>query len=349
MNTERRRRILAALVEEYIRSAQPVGSKVLVERYELGCSPATVRNELAILEETGYVFQPHVSAGRVPTDVGYREYVDAMSPTSRSLSRDDISAIHDRFVHGATEIGDLMRDTACLLSRLTSYVAVVLTPAASAARIRKVDLVSLAPRRALVVVITDTGQVLNRMIDLEAEATGDDLRVVESALNHALDGTLAEHVRLRREGLTLDAVRAALAARVMDEVVDCLMEADRARVRQAGTASLLEQPEFAGADSLRPLMALLEDGVALLETLSGVMRDSGVVVRIGHENPRDDLGNVSLVAANYGGGGESEGIVGVIGPTRMNYPRAIASVRAVSDGLTDALGEPARDEDRGRA
>lgn len=336
MQSERRRRVLAALVEEYIRSAQPVGSKVLVERYDLGCSPATVRNELAILEETGYVSQPHVSAGRVPTDVGYREYVDSMSPVGRGLSADEMLAIHDRFVQGAAEIGDLMRDTAYLLSRLTSYVAVVLTPAAAAARIRRVDLVSLAPHRALVVVITDAGQVLNRMIDLESEASAEDLRAVEAALNHALDGTLAEHVRLRREGLMLDAVRAALAARVMDEVVDCLMEAGNDRVRQAGTASLLEQPEFAGAASLRPLMALLEDGVALLETLSGVMRERDVVVRIGHENPRDDLGNVSLVAANYGGG-ESEGIVGVIGPKRMNYPRAIASVRAVSEGLTDAL------------
>lgn len=343
MLSDRRRRVLSALVEEYIRSAQPVGSRVLVERYELGCSPATVRNELAILEETGYVFQPHVSAGRVPTDVGYREFVDAVAVGRTGLSRDDMSAIHDRYVRSANEIGDLMRDTASLLTRLTSYVAVVLSPAASHSRIRKVDLVALAPRRALVVVITDSGQVLNRMMELDAEATADDLHFVETALSHALDGTLAEHVRLRREGLTLDAGHAALAARVMDEVVDCLLEADRARLRQTGTASLLEQPEFAGAESLRPLMALLEDGVALLETLSGVMREQDVVVRIGHENPRDDLGNVSVVAANYGGEA-AEGIVGVIGPTRMDYPRAITVVRAVSEGLTDALGDREGDE-----
>lgn len=335
---DRRRRVLAALVEEYIRSAQPVGSKVLVERYDLGCSAATVRNELALLEETGYVFQPHVSAGRVPTDVGYRIFVDEVAEGRVGLSDEEMSAVHDRYVRHVSEMDDLMRETAGLLSRLTSYVAVVLSPAASRARIRRVDLVALSASRALVVVITDSGQVLNRMIELAEDVTPEELAVVERGLNVALDGTLTEDVRLRRDGFAMDASAAALAARVMDEVVDCLMEADRDRIRQSGASGLLEQPEFSGVETFRPLMALLEDGVTLLETLSDVIRDRDVVVRIGHENPRDEFGQVSVVAANYGGS-DSEGIVGVIGPTRMDYPRAISAVRVVSDELTDVLGE----------
>lgn len=335
---DRRRRVLAALVEEYIRSAQPVGSRALVERYELGCSPATVRNELAILEETGYVFQPHVSAGRVPTDVGYRAFVDEVACGRSGLSEEEMVAVHARYCRRASEVDDLMRETAGLLARLTSYVAVVLSPVASGARIRRLDLVSLAPRRALVVVITDGGQVLNRMIELAEDVAPEDLALVERGLNRALDGTLAEDVRLGGGAIDIGAAHATLAARVMDEVVDCLLEADRDRVRQTGAASLLGQPEFADGDALRPLMVLLEDGVALLEALGDVMRERDVVVRIGHENPRDELGQVSVVAANYGVE-DSEGVVGVIGPTRMDYPRAITAVRLVSDELTEALGD----------
>ncbi|MBA4370860.1 MAG: heat-inducible transcription repressor HrcA [Coriobacteriaceae bacterium] len=339
MLNDRRRLVLAALVEEYIRSAQPVASQRLVQRYELGCSPATVRNELSILEETGYVFQPHVSAGRVPTDTGYRQFVDGVTATREGgLTPAEIEAVHDKYVSHAAEIDELMHETAAMLSRLTSYVAVVLTPAASRARIRRVDLVSLTSRRALVVVITDSGQVFDRALDLDQETSPEDLALVERALNEAMDGKVAEDAR--PGGSLADAARvsSALVSRVVDEVLDCLMEADRARARHGGTAALLEQPEFAGAENVRPLLELLEDGVALLETLTDVIRERDVVVRIGHENQRGELEHASFVAATYGDA-DNEGIVGVIGPTRMDYARAISAVRTVSSGLSDVLGE----------
>ncbi len=334
---DRRRTILAALVEEYIRSAQPVGSRAIVERYDLPCSAATVRNELAILEETGFLFQPHTSAGRVPTDAGYRAFVDDVAGGRTGLTTAEVSSVGQRLMEHASEIDELMRDTAAILSRLTSYVAVVLSPAASHARIRKIDIVSLASRRALVVVITDAGTVLDRMLEFDEETAPQDLVAVARMLNEMLEGSHLDEVGEDRVPSRAGRL-GVLAAKVLSVVAELVGEADRERVSQAGAAALLAQPEFAESSTLRPLMTLLEDGVAMLETLSDVMRERDVVVRIGHENPRDELGDVSVVAASYGDT-SGEGIVGVIGPTRMDYPRAISAVRCVSRNLTDRLGE----------
>jgi len=304
---DRRRRVLQALVAEYIASATPVGSKHLVDRYELGCSPATVRSELSILEETGFVFQPHISAGRVPTDSGYRSFVDDLL-AQPSSGQDDVPA---DVLRRANEVDELMRETTSLLSRITDYMAVVVAPTVSLARIRHVDLLSLAERRALVVLITDRGQVENRQVDL-AEAAS------PVAADRRYPGD-------------------ALLVRLMDELLDCLDEADKDRLFHVGVPALLDQPEFHDADKVRPLLVVVEDGVAMLDTLSDAMAGDGVTVRIGSENRREELGNVSIVATHYSAS-DSDGVLGVIGPTRMDYTRAIAAVRTVADRLEDVLG-----------
>lgn len=334
MLNERRRRVLAALVEEYIASATPVGSKTLVERYELGCSPATVRNELSILEETGFVVQPHVSAGRLPTDTGYRSFVDAiLERGGTALAYEQRSS--SRF-SAAAELDDLMRETSTTLTRLTKCLAVVLAPSVSLSRVRRIDLLLLAPRRAVFVLITASGQVVNRTIELAADALPERLAEIERAMNSALDGKHAADIRPLRGAIEQTDASDGLVATVIDEILDALDEADRDRFFHVGVPALLAQPEFHDADRARPLIEFLEDGISVLEALSVALGTHDITVRIGHENHRAELGEMSIVATNYGAGGV-DGVIGVIGPTRMNYERAMAAVRAVSDDLTEAL------------
>ncbi len=338
MLNERRRRVLSALVEEYIASATPVGSKTLVDRYELGCSPATVRNELSILEETGFVLQPHVSAGRMPTDTGYRSFVDSLIESGApSRAGEAMTAVPSR----AAEVDDLMRETSVALTQLTSCLAVVLAPSVSLSCVRRIDLLSLSPRRAVFVLITSSGQVVNRSIELAAEATPERLAEIERAMNAALDGKRATEIRPLRDAI--EAVHAAdghapdgLVGSIIDVILDALEEADRDRLHHVGVPALLAQPEFHDAERARPLIEFLEDSISVLEALSDAMGTHEITVRIGHENRRTVLDNVSIVATNYGSA-NGEGVVGVIGPTRMDYPRAMAAVRVVADGLTDAL------------
>lgn len=334
MLSERRRRVLQALVEEYIASATPVGSRTLVERHDLGCSPATVRNELAILEETGYVVQPHVSAGRLPTDIGYRSFVDVLAESD--LAAADIEAMRGAVRGSAFELDDLMRETSVALTQLTNCLAVVLAPSVTMTRVKRIDLLSLAPRRALFVLITESGQVVNRTVELTADAVPERLAEVERSLNSAFDGKRAAEIRPLRSALEDASGEDGLVALVVDEILDALEEADRDRLYHVGVPALLAQPEFQHAGRARPLIEFLEDSIAVLEALSAVLSSTGVSVSIGHENRRVELGNLSIVATNYGAG-DADGIVGVIGPTRMDYQRAMTAVRVVADGLSDTL------------
>ncbi|NTW27998.1 MAG: heat-inducible transcription repressor HrcA [Coriobacteriia bacterium] len=334
MLNERRRRVLQALVEEYVQSATPVGSKTLVDRYELGCSPATVRNELAILEETGYVVQPHVSAGRLPTDTGYRSFVnDIIERGNPSL---ESNRIRSAGLRAASEVDELMRRTSVALTELTNCLAVVLAPSVSLARVKRLDLVSMAPNRALFVLITEAGQVVNHSIILAEEATQVRLREVEELLNRRLSGKQAEEIRIARFRLEEGRNGDGLVSRVVDEILVSLGEADRDRLYHVGVPALLAQPEFHDAERAGPLIEFLEDGISVLEMFSDALGKRELTVRIGHENRRAELGNVSIVAMNYGTG-VADGVIGVIGPTRMNYPRAMAAVRAVADDLSDVL------------
>jgi len=346
MLNERRRLVLKALVEEYISSATPVGSKTLVSRYDLGCSPATVRAELSILEETGFVTQPHVSAGRIPTDTGYRSFVDELLERGPAVDPGGAVAPSAPRQHAA-EVDELMRETSAALTRLTNCLAVTVAPKVTTARVKRVDLLSMTSRRALFVLITESGQVVNRSIELVTEATPDRLTEIERALNAAFVGKVAHEIEPLRDALEMNQPRSSetgftdgIVARVVDEILDALREADRDRLYHVGVPALLTQPEFHDAERLRPLIEFLEDGIAVLESLSDVLGHSGLMIRIGHENHRAELGNVSLVATNYGAG-STDGVIGVIGPTRMDYNRAISAVRSAADGLEDAFGESA--------
>lgn len=332
MLNERRKRVLQALVEEYVSSATPVGSRTLVDRYGLGCSPATVRSELSILEETGYVVQPHVSAGRVPTDTGYRSFVDDLLAQGDLAVDDSTRAeLHVR----AEELGDLLRETSVALSRLTDCLAVVLAPSVSGRSLKRISLVPLSGLKVLFVVVTDDGRVINRHVDMSQELSSETVSELERMLNSVLVG--------RKHGDILDvhdAIAAAEGESLMCEaigyVASCLREAHNQRIHHGGVPALMSQPEFAATASVAPLILALENHIRLLDEFEDSIGVQDTIVRIGHENRSPELGNVSVVAGNFGDGAAG-GLVAVLGPTRMDYARAIAVVKATTDSLNDAL------------
>ncbi len=335
MLSERRQKVLRALIEDYIEYALPVGSRTLTERHHLGVSPATVRNDLSALEDAGFIQQPHTSAGRVPTDAGYRTFVDELLLSGLAEEERPHRDMVEELRSSASELDALMERTSAALARLTNCLSVVMAPSVFAGRIRQITLVSLSDWQAIVIVVAEDGQVVNRTIAFTEEVTADELAGAQNLLNRVLVGQSARDVRRSLDANTVEALSDPLVQLVIDEVIDCLGESDGNRAHSLGVSSLLRQPEFSDAKALLPVMEVLEDDRVLLHTFDEAAQEGGpVMVRIGHENPASELAGVSIVACPYGRG-EADGIVAVIGPTRMNYASAIRAVRAAQCVLHD--------------
>ncbi|MEC4175938.1 heat-inducible transcriptional repressor HrcA [Adlercreutzia sp. R7] len=335
MLSERRQRVLRALIEDYIEYALPVGSRTLTERHHLGVSPATVRNDLSALEDAGFIQQPHTSAGRVPTDAGYRSFVDELLLSGLAEEERPHRAIVDELRASASELDALMERTGAALARLTNCLSIVMAPSVFAGRIRQITLVSLSPWQAIIIVVAEDGQVVNRTVAFTEEVSADELADAQNLLNRVLVGRSARDVRRQMDASTVEALSDPLVQRIIDEVVECLGESDTARAHSLGISALLRQPEFSDAKALLPVMEVLEDDRVLMHTFDDATQEGGpVMVRIGHENPASELAGVSIVACPYGRG-ESEGMVAVIGPTRMDYGNAIRAVRAAQCVLHD--------------
>ena len=327
--------MLAALIEEYVARALPVGSRTLTERYHLGVSPATVRNELSVLEDGGYITQPHTSAGRIPTDVGYRAFVDELLKSGVAASDERYHTAVERLRNSASELDALLEKTSSALSRLTDCLSIVLAPSVLNLRVRQVTLVSLSPYRAMVVVVTEEGQVFNRQMDFSDPVDPEDLAEVQRLINDVFSGRTTREVE---EGLGRgmhEALRRPLVRRMLDEVLSCLQRNDLSRSHRLGISSLLSQPEFSHSEALVPVLQALDDDTVLLHIVdNAVGADGSPSIRIGSENDDAALSGVSVVASSYGRG-SSMGVVAVIGPTRMDYSKVIQAVRIARDALDD--------------
>ena len=335
MLSERRQKVLRALIEDYIEYALPVGSRTLTERHHLGVSPATVRNDLSALEDAGFIQQPHTSAGRVPTDAGYRTFVDELLLSGLAEEERPHRDMVEELRSSASELDALMERTSAALARLTNCLSVVMAPSVFAGRIHQITLVSLSDWQAIVIVVAEDGQVVNRTITFTEEVSADELAGAQNLLNRVLVGQSARDVRRSLDANTVEALSDPLVQLIIDEVIDCLGESAGNRAHSLGISSLLRQPEFSDAKALLPVMEVLEDDRVLLHTFDETAQEGGpVMVRIGHENPASELAGVSIVACPYGRG-EADGIVAVIGPTRMNYASAIRAVRAAQCVLHD--------------
>ncbi|MFC6086474.1 heat-inducible transcriptional repressor HrcA [Sphaerisporangium aureirubrum] len=325
MLDDRKLAVLRAVVEDYVSTNEPVGSKALAERHNLGVSPATVRNDMAVLEEQGYIAQPHTSAGRVPTDKGYRLFVDRLSQI-KPLSSAERRAI-ETFLAGAVDLDDVVTRTVRLLAQLTRQVAVVQYPSLIRSTVRHVELVPLSERRIMLVLITNTGRVEQRVVDLPDVVEDDRIAHLRAVLNACLDGCalgrVPETVADLQERLPED--DRPMAGTILSVLLDTLVDRHEEKIVFAGAANLTADFTV----GLRDVLEALEEQVVLMRLL-GEVGDSSVTVRIGSENPYSGLRGTSIVAAGYGSGDNELARLGVLGPTRMDYPVTMGAVRAVA-------------------
>lgn len=335
MNEPRKLEVLRAIVEDYVHFREPVGSKALVERHGLGVSSATIRNDMAALEDEGLIAAPHTSAGRIPTDKGYRVFVDHLTAV-RPLSAAEKHAIHT-LLDGADDLDDVLERTVRLLSQLTNQVAVVQYPQLGRARVRHIEAVALAPHEVLLVLIADSGTVEQRVHSVVEEVDRDRLAYLRDRFIEGAAGTPVTLV-----DATLAAVVDALpphdqplAAELVRGLSVLAASSREDRMVMAGTAYLARSnSDF--LQSISPVLEALEEQVVLLRLLSEMASDPrGVTVTIGRENPYDGLVETSVVATGYGRGDGPK--IGVLGPTRMDYPATMAAVRAVARYLSKIL------------
>jgi heat-inducible transcriptional repressor len=331
----RKKHILQAVVTDYIKSAQPVGSRTVARRYKMGLCPATIRNEMADLEESGYLVQPHTSAGRIPSQKGYRYYVDQLMETS-DLEEEEKAEIRQVFQYKKLqEIEEIIHHTSRLLSLLTNYTSLILGPQLKKSAFKKLQIMPLDNQRGLLVLVTDTGFVKNNVINLPQTLSSNELNRIVSYLNRRL------------EGLTIDKITSRLISELRRDLYhhvkfleetftlleDSLAEDER-RVFLGGTTNILNQPEFGDIGKVKSLLSLFEQH-SLLATLLArpVAGVEGITIKIGRENILEEVQECSLVLASYCLGKEVVGTVGILGPTRMDYAKTVAVVQQVVNQL----------------
>ena len=335
---DRRLEVLRAIVEDFISTNEPVGSKAIADRHHLGVSPATIRNDMAVLEDEGLIAQPHTSAGRIPTDAGYRLFVDRLTSV-KPLSGAERRAI-ETFLDGAVDLDDVLHRAVRTLAQLTRNVAVVQYPSLSRSRIRHVEVVSLSAARLMLVLITDTGRVEQRVVELPAPVEESSVAELRTTLNQRLrDSLLADAPTIVAElPDTVAPQLRGLVATLTSVLLETLVEKRVDRLVLGGTANLAENAlDF---PAIRPVLEALEEQVVLLRLLDQSVSSREIVVRIGNENEHVGLVSASVVTGAYGSNVHLPlGAVGVLGPRRMDYAHTISRVSAVARYVGELIAD----------
>ena len=329
----RQQRVLRAVIHEHIRTAQPVASESLVRRYRLGVSSATVRNDLAALEEAGFLTQPHTSAGRIPTARGYRYFIGSLMADA-TLDPSDAMTIRHQFHQVQLDTVEWMRLSASVLARLSAGAALVTEPHPDRARLRHLEAVPVLGQRALLVVVLEGGVVRQHLLELPAPEVSEELRGLSARVSALVAGKNAAEIR------ALAAGESGHARRILEGAAQVLEEQDRASaldVHLDGVLNLLLLPEFSTSEPLRDVLAILEDRTQLARLLPPALVAGQVSVVIGDEIPLEPLHDFSLVVGRYGTEGKSSGYMGVVGPTRMDYARSIGAVRYVATLMSELM------------
>jgi heat-inducible transcriptional repressor len=339
---ERQAAILRAIVSHYVRSGEPVGSKTVVEKFPVKVSAATVRNEMAALEAAGFIFQPHTSAGRIPTDAGYRYFVDEWTGRSR-LSALETRRIEDFFVDATWELEESLRRTALLLSGLTQHAAVVFAPSLDRSVVRHMELVGLGGDRAMLVLVTNTGRVENHVVIVPE--TLDDVQLDQTAemLNRIVVGVPLESAAITITN-SLDRFPLELrdsVERVAAVIAQEMTRDEGDRVFLEGTSNIVDEQKFADLETVRQVISALEHRRILLELAADALALDRITIRIGHENTIEEMQSCTVITTAYGAQGFALGSLGVVGPTRMDYGRTIATVNEVAAHLGRMLRGPA--------
>jgi len=336
---ERKQKVLLAIIQDYIATAEPVGSRTISRKYDLGVSPATIRNEMSDLEEQGYIEQPHTSAGRVPSQLGYRYYVDCLMKKKR-LTRDEEKIIVSGYRKKSGEIAQVLRQTNNILSSMTNCASVITGPQFGKSTFKHIQLVHLDTGRALVVVVLDNGIVQNKLIEIPDGITGQDLFEISQVLNAKLRGLTLANIKMT----LIKEIYSELSRHqhVFDAAMDLIQETlhidPEDKVYLAGTLNMLNQPEFRDIGKLKTLLSLLEQDDLLRDMLIGVAPgEDGITVKIGSENKLSELENCSMITATYQIDGRIIGSIGVLGPTRMEYDKTLSVVEFMTRHLSNIL------------
>ncbi len=323
---DRSKQILEAIIEDYIMTAEPVGSGTISRRHPLALSPATVRNVMSDLEEMGYLISPHTSAGRVPTDKAYRLYVDSLLAVRR-VSRNEREEIRRRCCIDGRDIGTVLRDTSRILSSISHYMGVVVAPRFTAAVLLHIEFVKLSGRRILVILVSQTGTVQNKIIESVDEIAPSDLELMNNYLNGLLQGLTIAQVKSRLvEEMENEKVRYdQMMANAISLSQQTLGDAD-SEVFLEGQSNIMELPEFADIGRMKEIFRTFEEKGQLVNLLDRCMEAEGINIFIGAESRLSHMSGISLITSTYRTGRNSIGILGVIGPTRMGYAKVIPVV-----------------------
>ena len=328
--------VLKAVIDDYIETADPIGSRSIARKHNLGVSPATIRNEMADLEETGYLQQPHVSAGRVPSDLGYRFYVDVLMEP-QVLTDEESKKVHGDVMAHRQEMDQLIHEASSLLAMLTRSISLVVAPPVEALTVRHIQFTSIDEHTILVVLVLNPSTVQNRIIHVSGVYTPDALDDLSKRLNKKVKV-------LTYKGLTSSLMKDLLeygevGECLIDVLVQGLARQKQEQMHMNGALYMFNQPEFKDIDRARTLLELLEQREELLGLLGDLSRTSGIKVVIGRENPKEEMQECSLVTATYHVGGSVIGSIGVVGPTRMEYSRIYSVVDLVANSLSETLTE----------
>lgn len=342
--TDRKIRVLKTIIQEHILTAEPVGSRTLAKKYDFGFSPATIRNEMADLEEMGFLEQPHTSAGRIPTDMGYRFYVNSLEKSELN-SPPSIESYLQQLAKEYSGIEDVMSGMTRLLANLTQYTAFISEPAFTESRVNRIQLLPVSKKRLLLVVITDNGLVNNKIINLNKDLDEKQLEDLNKILNKRLKGVLIEDVDKK----FLNNLQHELQRRInyTAEILESLQKEmsnistkNGMKIHLDGTSYILEQPEFNDIDRLKKVLRILDREEELQKILNDINEE--LSIRIGAENKLEDMENCSLVLARYHIAKGASGRIGIIGPTRMEYSKVISSVDLAAELLSKLISSTGR-------
>lgn len=335
---DRKYLILQAIIDDYITTAMPVGSRTISRKSGVGYSPATIRNEMSDLEELGYLAQPHTSAGRIPSNKAYRLYVDHLIKTVK-LNPDERERIHEHLVDKSRRVEGVIRSAADVLSDATKYTSVIVAPKLGTLRIKHVQLVPVAEKTALMIIVTNAGIVKDAMIRVPEGLDADDLYSISRVLTQNLADKPLEAVRQAFAEMLRDAAdHRRLLGEALQVIEQKLESEDQSDIIIGGSANLLGYPEYSDVNKARSFLAVLESKDTICKVLS---RNGGmeITIRIGPENQVPALNDCSIVTASYRVGDHSNGTLGIIGPTRMNYNRVISVLDFMGRALSDVLSE----------
>lgn len=336
---KRKAYILATVVYEYIATAEPVGSQALTQKYQLGISSATVRNEMAELEAEGYLIQPHTSAGRIPSDAGYRTYVDRLMPPEE-LSADDRRRIGDELSEATRELDEIIDHTTRLLGNLSKNLAFITKPQQATQTFKHIQLIWLSPTTGVAIVVTSLGVAAQSLFELGAEIGADDLTRFSNALNarlanrRLLDVTEKEIARAAKEVGAPDELRASV-------VTACASarSSEQPIIASAGAQNLLDQPEFQDLRKLRSILLVVEEQKTLYQIVTDAINEQSASVKIGHELGSEELADLSVVTVPYRFGSQAYGMLSILGPRRMPYARLLALASGTAATLNNRLSD----------